>query len=300
MRLADLDVLALPATATPAPTIAPSRRRRLQPQQPLDAAQHLVGNLFDLCGLSLPMPDLQLPAGLMLLARHGQDRPPVGDRRRGRGGAGLKTRRPERRSGPGRGQAADAAFGAETPWPGSSARPGRTPPAPASAGAGRPGCTATVIRSRFSMPTPCSPVRQPPTSTHSLSMSSPAASAFSISPGVLMSNRISGAGCRRRVEDVGAAQAVGLGDLADALQHVGEPAGRDRAVHADVVGDPAGRPNADLRPFQIAALSASDCDNLQAGRRERRGDLADAGQHRVAFLVRALDLDDEHRLGVEG
>ena len=32
------------------------------------------GNFFDLTGLSLPMPDLARPAGLMLLARHGQDR----------------------------------------------------------------------------------------------------------------------------------------------------------------------------------------------------------------------------------
>ena len=32
------------------------------------------GNFFDLTGLSLPMPGLPRPAGLMLLARHGQDR----------------------------------------------------------------------------------------------------------------------------------------------------------------------------------------------------------------------------------
>ena len=36
-----------------------------------------------------------------------------------------------------------------------------------------------VIKSRFSMPTPCSPVRQPPTSTQSLSTSAPKASQIS-------------------------------------------------------------------------------------------------------------------------
>src|SRR5690606_23431829 len=43
------------------------------------------------------------------------------------------------------------------------------------------------IRSRFSTPTPCSPVRQPPTSTQSFRISAPSASAFSSSPGTLAS-----------------------------------------------------------------------------------------------------------------
>jgi len=43
------------------------------------------------------------------------------------------------------------------------------------------------IRSRFSTPTPCSPVRQPPTSTHRRRMSAPKASVFSRSPGLLAS-----------------------------------------------------------------------------------------------------------------
>jgi len=33
-----------------------------------------VANQFDLCAISLPMPDMALPAGLMLVARNGHDR----------------------------------------------------------------------------------------------------------------------------------------------------------------------------------------------------------------------------------
>jgi aspartyl-tRNA(Asn)/glutamyl-tRNA(Gln) amidotransferase subunit A len=32
-----------------------------------------IGNFFDLCGISLPLP-APLPVGLMVLARNGQDR----------------------------------------------------------------------------------------------------------------------------------------------------------------------------------------------------------------------------------
>ncbi len=75
-RLAPLDVLALPATATTAPLIAPLQAD----DAAFLAANRLMlrntafGNFFDLTGLSLPMPGLSRPAGLMLLARHGADR----------------------------------------------------------------------------------------------------------------------------------------------------------------------------------------------------------------------------------
>ncbi|MCJ2063406.1 amidase [Methylobacterium sp. J-088] len=75
-RLAPLDLLALPATATTAPLTAPLEAD----DAAFLAANRLMlrntafGNFFDLTGLSLPMPDLARPAGLMLLARHGQDR----------------------------------------------------------------------------------------------------------------------------------------------------------------------------------------------------------------------------------
>ena len=32
-----------------------------------------VANQFDLCAISLPMPGAKLPAGLMLVGRHGDD-----------------------------------------------------------------------------------------------------------------------------------------------------------------------------------------------------------------------------------
>jgi aspartyl-tRNA(Asn)/glutamyl-tRNA(Gln) amidotransferase subunit A len=75
-RLAPLDVLALPATAATAPLTAPLEAD----DAAFLAANRLMlrntafGNFFDLTGLSLPMPGLARPAGLMLLARHGRDR----------------------------------------------------------------------------------------------------------------------------------------------------------------------------------------------------------------------------------
>src|SRR6202034_951271 len=52
----------------------------------------------------------------------------------------------------------------------------------------------TGIRSRFSTPTPCSPVSTPPTSTQSRRISAPNSSARSSSPGLLASKMMSG--CR--------------------------------------------------------------------------------------------------------
>lgn len=75
-RLAPLDVLALPATATTAPPIA-----ALEADADAFRAANLLmlrnttwGNLFDLTGISLPMPGLPRPAGLMLMKRNGHDR----------------------------------------------------------------------------------------------------------------------------------------------------------------------------------------------------------------------------------
>ncbi|GAN49951.1 amidase [Methylobacterium radiotolerans] len=74
--LAPLDVLALPATATTAPLTAPlaADDAAFLAANRLMLRNTAFGNFFDLTGLSLPMPDLPRPAGLMLLARHGQDR----------------------------------------------------------------------------------------------------------------------------------------------------------------------------------------------------------------------------------
>lgn len=75
-RLAPYDCLALPATATTAPLTEPL----LTDDAAFTKANILIlrnttwGNLFDLTGVSLPMPGMVRPAGLMLLGRQGQDR----------------------------------------------------------------------------------------------------------------------------------------------------------------------------------------------------------------------------------
>jgi aspartyl-tRNA(Asn)/glutamyl-tRNA(Gln) amidotransferase subunit A len=74
-RLASFDVLALPATATTAPLTAPllSDDDAFTRTNLLILRNTMLGNLFDLTGISLPMPKMVRPAGLMLLARHSQD-----------------------------------------------------------------------------------------------------------------------------------------------------------------------------------------------------------------------------------
>ncbi len=110
---------------------------------------------------------------------------------------------------PGRVRRSDA--GSETPCRDSAARPRRRRISAAAAGRRSSGPNITSIRSRFSTPTPCSPVSTPPTSTHSRRMSEPNASAWSSSPGhvgVVENERmqIAVAG----MEDIGDLQAVFL------------------------------------------------------------------------------------------
>jgi aspartyl-tRNA(Asn)/glutamyl-tRNA(Gln) amidotransferase subunit A len=74
-RLRDVGVLALPATASSAMLTAPlladdgayTRANLLMLRNTMPA------NLFDLTAISLPMPDAPRPAGLMLVARGGED-----------------------------------------------------------------------------------------------------------------------------------------------------------------------------------------------------------------------------------
>jgi aspartyl-tRNA(Asn)/glutamyl-tRNA(Gln) amidotransferase subunit A len=73
-RLADLDVLAMPTT----PTVAPRFDEVAEPKSfmarnALLLRNTTIGNFFDLCAISLPLPGAGLPCGLMLLARNGQD-----------------------------------------------------------------------------------------------------------------------------------------------------------------------------------------------------------------------------------
>lgn len=75
-RLASVDVLALPTTPVTAPTIVSmAENAELRDHvEGLLLRNTQVANQFDLCAISLPMPDMALPAGLMLVARNGHDR----------------------------------------------------------------------------------------------------------------------------------------------------------------------------------------------------------------------------------
>jgi aspartyl-tRNA(Asn)/glutamyl-tRNA(Gln) amidotransferase subunit A len=75
-RLDSVDVLALPTTPVMAPAIASlAGDAELRDHiEGLLLRNTQVANQFDLCAISLPMPDMALPAGLMLVARNGHDR----------------------------------------------------------------------------------------------------------------------------------------------------------------------------------------------------------------------------------
>jgi aspartyl-tRNA(Asn)/glutamyl-tRNA(Gln) amidotransferase subunit A len=75
-RLAPVDVLALPTTPVVAPPIGPllSDDELYRQTNLLVLRNPMIANQFDLTSISLRIPDTSLPVGLMLFARHGQDR----------------------------------------------------------------------------------------------------------------------------------------------------------------------------------------------------------------------------------
>lgn len=74
-RLVSVDVLALPTTPVTAPTIISMAGDSAlhERTEGLLLRNTQVANQFDLCAISLPMPGMTLPAGLMLVARNGHD-----------------------------------------------------------------------------------------------------------------------------------------------------------------------------------------------------------------------------------
>jgi aspartyl-tRNA(Asn)/glutamyl-tRNA(Gln) amidotransferase subunit A len=74
-RFASLDVLVLPTVPIVAPTIAEVEDDEIFARRNARLLRNpSFVNFFDLCAVSLPMPGSALPTGLMLVARHGQDR----------------------------------------------------------------------------------------------------------------------------------------------------------------------------------------------------------------------------------
>jgi aspartyl-tRNA(Asn)/glutamyl-tRNA(Gln) amidotransferase subunit A len=75
-RLTDLDGLIMPTTPFVAPTMAEvSTPEAFVPKNLLGLRNTSLINFYDLCAISLPLPRAgDLPVGLMLIARNGQDR----------------------------------------------------------------------------------------------------------------------------------------------------------------------------------------------------------------------------------
>jgi aspartyl-tRNA(Asn)/glutamyl-tRNA(Gln) amidotransferase subunit A len=75
-RLENLDALIMPTTPTVAPTMAEvATLETFLPKNFLNLRNTSMINFFDLCAISLPLPRAgDLPVGLMIVARNGQDR----------------------------------------------------------------------------------------------------------------------------------------------------------------------------------------------------------------------------------
>ena len=76
LALADLDALVMPTTPVVAPRLDEvAEPKAFMARNALLLRNTTIGNFFDLCAVSLPIPRAgNLPCGLMLLARNGHDR----------------------------------------------------------------------------------------------------------------------------------------------------------------------------------------------------------------------------------
>jgi len=74
-RLGRYDALAVPTTPIVAPTMDEiATDEGFQRANRLLLRNTAIANFFDLCAISLPIPDTDLPVGLMIIARRGHDR----------------------------------------------------------------------------------------------------------------------------------------------------------------------------------------------------------------------------------
>jgi aspartyl-tRNA(Asn)/glutamyl-tRNA(Gln) amidotransferase subunit A len=74
-RLSALDVIVMPTTSIVAPTIAEVADPAVFSTHNAAVLRNTsIVNFFDLCAISLPLPDTALPVGLMLVMRNGHDR----------------------------------------------------------------------------------------------------------------------------------------------------------------------------------------------------------------------------------
>ena len=71
-RLFGLDAVIMPTAGIVAPKIADVADPEIFAKSNMLLRNTSVGNFFDLCGISLPLP-AKLPVGLMLLSRNGAD-----------------------------------------------------------------------------------------------------------------------------------------------------------------------------------------------------------------------------------
>ncbi len=74
-RLSALDVVVMPTTSIVAPTMAEVADPGVFSARNAAVLRNTsIINFFDLCAISLPLPDMALPVGLMLVMRNGHDR----------------------------------------------------------------------------------------------------------------------------------------------------------------------------------------------------------------------------------
>ncbi len=158
------------------------------------------------------------------------------------------------------------------------------------------------IEHALSVPTPCSPVIEPPASTQASRISLASSLrpvGLALDALVVEDERVQVAVAG--VEDVADAEAVLALELGDPAQHLGQPRPRHDAVLHVVVG--LTRPiaaKADLRPLQSSARSSRvgrDADLAGAG---RGADRLHRGEVVLDLRGDAVQLDDQHRAAPSG